>query len=66
MSGVKRSFHLTAYEYDLAQQIAESNGASVNFVIRIALRKLAGLPVPPFRIPAESLGDQVGERVTSL
>ena len=68
MSGIKRSFWLTDLEHDLAKQIAEANGTSVNFVMRVGLRSLAGLAVPRLRMPDEepdSLGEQVGEGVTA-
>ena len=66
---VRRSTYLTALEAELADEIARRNGTSFNFVLRIGLRSLAGLPVPPLSIPAalaaEIVGDEVSEGVSA-
>jgi hypothetical protein len=46
-----RSLWLTDQEERLVKQLAEVNAASVNMVMRIALRQLLGLPAPKLELP---------------
>lgn len=53
----RRSTYLTALEAELADEIARLNATSVNFVLRVGLRALAGLPVPKLAVPER---DEIG------
>jgi hypothetical protein len=49
------SLYLTEAEEARIKQVAEANGSSVNFVVRVAVRKLLGLKAPALDLePANS------------
>lgn len=51
-----RSLWLTDEEERLVRELAIFNGASVNMVVRIAIRRLLGLPTPsldPIELPEQ-------------
>lgn len=52
-NGCYRGVYLTHLEADVLEQIAEANATSRNFVLRNALRQLAGLPAARLTVPAE-------------
>lgn len=47
------SIYLTAAEEERIRQLAELNGSSVNFVVRVAVRKLLGLKTPTLDLTAK-------------